>query len=135
MRTYIFLCDTSTEQECFERMLFGTNTGENHQLHYRHIAVGDRLFLYNFELGSMWGPFTALTPCGHNLEPKAWKKGRRAFPWQVRVDGGAAFKKPIRIDAFSRFIPMSPTAVGLLPPAELSDVQADQLLAAMGAGQ
>lgn len=135
MRTFIFLCDMTTEAECLERMLFGTNPGESLRLHYSTIAVGDRLFLYNFELGTLWGPFTALTTCIHNLDPRAFRKGRRAFPWQVRVDGGGSVKNAIRIDAVARFIPLSQTKVGLLPPAELADEQASQLLAAMEAGQ
>jgi hypothetical protein len=131
MRSFVFLCDMSTEQECLERMLFGTNAGENLQVHYSNVAVGDRLFLYNFETGIMRGPFVALTACTHNLEPKAWKKSRRNFPWQVRVDGSGAFKTPARADDFVGFIPLAQTKIGLLPPAELSEEQTEQLLDVM----
>jgi hypothetical protein len=128
MRAFIFLCDLSTEQECLDRSLFGTNAGESQQRHYRRLAVGDRLFLYNFELGVMRGPFKALTACLNNLEPKAWKKGRRGFPWQVRVDGSGASKTVARADDFAGFIPLAETKVGLLPPPELSDEQSKRLL-------
>jgi hypothetical protein len=124
----------STEQECLDRMLFGTNAGESYQLHYSKLAVGDRIFLYNFELGIMRGPFTALTACINNLEPKAWKKTRRSFPWQVRVDGAAASKVTARADDFAGFIPLAETKVGLLPPAELTDDQAAQLMHLLGDG-
>ena len=127
MRTFIFLCDMTTEQECLDRSLFGTNAGENLQHHYNQIAVGDRLFLYNFETGILRGPFTALTACTHNLDPAAWKKTRRSFPWQVRVDGSGAAKKPLRADDFASFIPLAQTKIGLLPPAELSEEQVEQL--------
>ncbi|MEX2217076.1 MAG: hypothetical protein WD768_23390, partial [Phycisphaeraceae bacterium] len=115
MRTFIFLCDMTTEQECLDRSLFGTNGGENHQHHYSKVEVGDRLFLYNFETGVLRGPYLATTPCKHNLEPTAWKKTRRSFPWQVRVDGSQAVKTPLRADDFASFIPLTSTKVGLLP--------------------
>lgn len=129
MRSFIFLCDLSTEQECLDRMLFGTTPGESVRLHYSEIDIGDRLFLYNFEVGVLRGPFKAETACVNNLEPSAWKKGRRAFPWQVRVtrDGGPIGE--VRADAFAGFIPLTSTRVGLLPPPELTEEQSDRLLA------
>ena len=126
MRSFIFLCDMSTEQECLDRRLFGTNAGENHRLHYSKVAVGDRLFLYNFEIGTLRGPFTVLTPYG--LDPKAWKKTRRSFPWQVRVDSSSVSTVTLRADDFATFILLARTKIGLLPPPELSDGQATQLL-------
>ncbi|MEX2215953.1 MAG: hypothetical protein WD768_17710 [Phycisphaeraceae bacterium] len=72
-----------------------------------------------------------MTPCTHNLEPTAWKKARRSFPWQVRVDGSGAGKKPVSADLFARFIPLAQTKIGLLPPAELSEEQVTKLLAAI----
>ncbi len=131
MRNFVFLCDMSTEQECLERMLFGTNAGENHQHHYSKIAIGDRLFLYNFETGNLRGPFRALTVCRYNLDPKAWKKTRRSFPWQVRVDASGASKSVVRADDFASFILLNPTKIGLLPPAELSEEQTERLLSLM----
>src|ERR1700709_2825032 len=86
MSAYIFLCDLSTEKECIDRRLFGSNPGDAHRYHYSKIAVGDTLFLYNFEMGFLRGPFKALTTCKSNIDPAAWKKTRRSFPWQVRVD-------------------------------------------------
>ena len=127
MPAYIYICDMKTEQECLDRMLFGTNAGDN----YSGVDVGDQVFLYNFELGILRGPYVATTTSIHNLEPDAWKKSRRRFPWQVRVDGGDSFKTPIRADDFVAYIQLSQTKVGLLPPTELTDEQTDQLLSAM----
>lgn len=134
MRSFIFLCDMSTEQECLERMLFGTNAGENLKHHYAKLAVGDRLFLYNFETGLLRGPFAALTTCTYNLEPNAWRKARRTFLWQVRVDGTSASKTPLRADNFVSFIPLTQMKIGLLPPAELTEHQSERLLALFAQG-
>lgn len=131
MQTFIFLCNLTTEQECLDRSLFGTNGGEQLRHHYSKIEVGDRLFLYNYEIGVLRGPFTAMTTCTHNLEPTAWKRSRGKFPWQVRVDATEVSKEPIRADDFAVFIPLAQTKIGLLPPAELSDEQVDQLLTAI----
>ena len=127
----MFLCNILTEQECLDRQLFGTNPGKNLNAHYNKVVVGDQLFLYNFETGVLRGPYRALTACIHNLEPSAWKKSRRAFPWQVRVDCSDALTTLVRADDFAAFIPLTVTRVGLLPPAELSDEQTEQLLAVM----
>jgi len=54
---FIYLCNMATEGECLDRMLFGTNAGDS----YSALAVGDRVFLYNYELGILRGPFTATT--------------------------------------------------------------------------
>lgn len=127
MPAFIYLCDMKTEQECLDRMLFGTNAGDN----YSGLDVGDQVFLYNFDLGILRGPFLATTKSIRNLEPNAWSKSRRRFPWQVRVDVSHAFKTPMRADDFAGLIPLSQTKVGLLPPSELTDEQTDQLLSAM----
>lgn len=132
MPAFIFLCDLATEQECLERSLFGTNPGEQHQHHYRKIAGGETLFLYNFETGVLRGPYAAVTACKMNIEPSAWKKTRRSFPWQVRVDGSGAASTPLNADALRKIVPLYATKVGLLPPAELTDAEAEAVLAAMG---
>ncbi len=129
MAAFVFLCDLTTEQECLDRQLFGTNPGEAQRDHYSQISEGDLLFLYNLDVGSLRGPFAALTPCTRNIEPTAWKKSKRSFPWQVRVDGSKAHRLPISADDFSRFVPLAATQVGLLPPPEITDEQASVLLA------
>lgn len=131
MAAFIFLCDLTTEQECLDRSLFGTNAGEAHRHHYSRVAVGDTLFLYNLDTGQLRGPFTATTTCQSNLEPKAWKKTRRSFPWQVRVDAGGAFPKPLTADTLAHLLPLAATAVGVLPPSELTEEQAMAILKAI----
>lgn len=128
MGAFVFLCDFTTEKECLERKLFGTNPGEMHQHHYKKVCVGDDLFLYNFETGLMRGPFKAVTPCKMNIEPTAWKKTRRSFPWQVRVDDAGVFTLPLGADELRKQVPLSSTKMGLLPPAELTDQQKSLLL-------
>ena len=130
MAAFIFLCDLSTEQECLDRRLFGTNPGESYDHHYRKIEIGDQLFLYNFEVGVLRGPFRAETACIRNIEPQAWKKTRRSFPWQVRVSDGEPHKA-INADDFKRFIPLTVVRIGLLPPPELDDDQLRLLLTAL----
>ncbi|GMU80958.1 MAG: hypothetical protein AMXMBFR47_08290 [Planctomycetota bacterium] len=120
---FIFLCDLTTEQECLDRSLFGTNAGEAHRHHYSRVAVGDTLFLYNLDTGQLRGPFTATTECRNNIEPQAWKKTRRSFPWQVRVDAGATLPKPLTADTLTKHVPLASTGVGVLPPSELTTEQ------------
>ncbi len=131
MAAFIFLCDLTTEAECLERSLFGTNAGESHREHYSRVAVGDTLFLYNLDTGQLRGPYKALTACQFNIEPKAWKKTRRSFPWQVRVDAGGAYQKPLPADELARHVTLTQTGVGVLPPCELADVQVARLRAAL----
>jgi len=131
MAAFIFLCDLSTEQECLDRKLFGTNPGERHELHYRKVAVGDSLFLYNFETGTLRGTFTATTACQMNIEPKAWKRTRRSFPWQVRVSDVGLLEIPLRADSVSKIIPLSRTPIGLLPAVEPNDAQLESLVMAL----
>lgn len=128
MAAFIFLCDLTTEAECLDRSLFGTNAGESHREHYSRIQVGDTLFLYNLDTGQLRGPFKALTTCQFNIEPKAWKRTRRSFPWQVRVDASAVFAKPLSADELARHVPLTPTAVGVLPPSELTEDQVAKVL-------
>jgi hypothetical protein len=131
MAAFVFLCDLTTEQECLDRSLFGTNAGESHREHYSRLAIGDTLFLYNLDTGQLRGPYSAQTPCQHNIEPRAWKKTRRSFPWQVRVDAGMAFRKPLTADEVGRHVPLAQTAVGVLPPSELTETQTASLLEAL----
>lgn len=128
MPAFIFLCDFSTEQECLDRKLFGTNPGEQYEHHYSKVSVGDTLFLYNFETGQLRGPFIAMTPCKMNIEPTAWKKSRRSFPWQVRVDDSGVHRTPLSADQLRKQVGLTSTKVGLLPPSELTDEQAGVLL-------
>jgi hypothetical protein len=98
---FIYLCNMATEGECLDRMLFGTNAADS----YSSLDVGDRVFLYNYELGILRGPFVATTKSTPNLVPGAWRKSKGRFPWQIRVDGSGAFKTPLRADDLAAIIP------------------------------
>jgi hypothetical protein len=71
-----FLCDPSTEKECFARQLFG-----NHEM-VDDILEGDTLFLHNHKTDVLMGPFEAATDGTMNIVEHTW--GGR-FPYQVYV--------------------------------------------------
>jgi hypothetical protein len=131
MAAFIFICDQTTERECLDRNLFGTNPGEGHRLHYSKIAIGDTLFLYNLDMGTLRGPFVASTGCKMNIEPDAWKSSRRKFPWQVKVDDAQSFHLPLSADDVQQLVELSATPAGLLPPKSIDEEQADALVEAL----
>jgi len=47
------------------------------------------------------------------------------------VDGAVAFKQPLSVDDLSDAIPLTQTSIGLLPPPDLTEEQAERLLARM----
>ena len=77
------------------------------------------------------GNFTATTACQMNIEPNAWKKTRRTFPWQVRVSDAGLLKSPLRADRVNKIIPLGRTPMGLLPAVEPSDTQLERLFTAL----
>jgi DNA modification methylase len=81
VRGFIFACGESTEAECLNRMLFGTDRTYGPVV--IRIRKGDLLFLNNLDTDNLHGVFRAVTDGGFNIEPKAWK-GR--YPYQVRVE-------------------------------------------------
>src|SRR5712671_2608829 len=80
MNAYMFLCDEGTESECLQRQLVGT-TQEN-ALPAMAINQGDDIYLFNFNTGTVYGPFLATTKADcHDVG--AWS-GK--FPVQVRTE-------------------------------------------------
>ena len=77
---YIFLCSDNTEQECFERSLFGG--GEKYANRVKGLEKGKKLFLYNYNSKKLHGVFEAVTPVRENINERAWKG---EYPWQVRI--------------------------------------------------
>ncbi|MFX0211065.1 MAG: hypothetical protein ACFFDT_34115 [Candidatus Hodarchaeota archaeon] len=77
---FIFVCGRSTQDECFEKMLFCTT------LSYKDKALkvrkGDLGFLYNLDTDILYGIFEAFSDGSLNIEPQAF---RGKFPAQVRV--------------------------------------------------
>ena len=76
---FVFLCNDSTEEECYERALFGApakfwdNTVDN-------VKPGTTLVLYNFAARTLTGPYEALESPKWNDVPDAWHGGRGAPP-------------------------------------------------------
>ena len=128
---FVFLCNANTEQECLDRSLFGTPDGKIHKLYLSRVAVGDQLFLYNYDTGTLRGPFTAKTACCSNLEPDAFKKMKNRASWQVRVDAAGQYPKPITADDLAELgLLQQAPPLGFLPPSELDSAQVYVLIEA-----
>ena len=80
-RCFIMLCDSSTEEECLRRNLFGNKANKLQDL--IEIKSGDIGLLFNFDKDELIGIFRACSKAQINIEPKAWN---RKFPAQVRVE-------------------------------------------------
>src|SRR5713101_4335523 len=77
---YIFACTKSSEKECFDLLVFGTNKIYAGKI--SSVKAGDRLFLFNLDSDRLYGTFIARTNGGYQLVPGAWK-GK--YPYQVKV--------------------------------------------------
>ena len=77
---FIFLCSDITEQECFDRSLFGGK--EKYQGRVKGLEKGNYIFSYNYNTKKFHGVFTATTELSENIVSDAWKG---EFPWQVKV--------------------------------------------------
>lgn len=81
IRGFLFACTRKTENECFERLLFGADRV------YAPIVIrvrkGDLLFLNNLDTDTLYGVFKAVSDSGVNIQRDAWN-GR--FPFQVKVE-------------------------------------------------
>ena len=75
-----FACTDKTEQECFDRMLFGA--GKPHGDGVLQIKRGDFLFLINMDSDTLKGPYIAESGGAKDLVPDAW---RGKYPYQVRI--------------------------------------------------
>lgn len=134
MSAYIFICNSRTESECLRRLLFGTDSRSyaRFQRVFEELKVGDRIFLYNYDAGTLRGPFAALTPCRNNIEPNAWKGSTmQGFPWQVRVNATEEYDEPLTADELRNILRLSNTSIGLVPPTQIEDRQAEQLIRAL----
>ena len=120
---YVFLCNGNTEKECLDRSLFGTPEGTVHKLYLSRVAVGDQLFLYNYDTGVLRGPFTAQTGCCSNLVPDAFKKMKNRASWQVRVNATGQYCVPVTADDLSELGLLQQSPLGFLPPTALEQAQ------------
>src|SRR5213593_149435 len=80
LRAHIFVCTKSTERECLEGVVFGTNKIYAEKIN--RVKAGDKLFLLNVDSDMLYGTFQATSGGGFNLVPEAWK-GK--YPYQVKV--------------------------------------------------
>lgn len=77
---YIFLCSNATEDECFDRSLFGGQ--EKYRNRVSGLKKGDILFTYNFQSKRLHGIFEAESELQKDIVPGAWNG---EYPWQVKV--------------------------------------------------
>lgn len=81
MQGFFFVCSNPTQDECFDRMLFGSTL--EYEGKVLEIRKGDVGFLYNLDTDVLYGVFEAVSDGYLNIEPRAWKG---SFPAQVRVN-------------------------------------------------
>lgn len=86
MPAYVFLCDAATEEECLRRKLAGTT--QQNVLWVVKIQIGDPLYVYNFQSGTLHGPVIVKATLDCH-ESQAW--GGR-FPVQVRFEIAEDFR-------------------------------------------
>jgi DNA modification methylase len=77
----VFASTNKSQEECFERQLFGTS--KLYGASAFRVKKGDFLFLLNLDSDVLYGVFKASSDAGVNIEPEAWK-GK--YPYQVRVE-------------------------------------------------
>jgi len=81
IRGFLFACTKKTEDDCLNRLLFGTDRV------YAPIVIrvrkGDLLFLNNLDTDILYGVFRAVSDGKLDIQPDAWN-GK--YPYQVKVD-------------------------------------------------
>jgi hypothetical protein len=86
-KSFIFLCDQTTESECVKNLLVGTT--QESSLWAATIRVSDQIYLFNYNTGVIRGPYLASSVANCH-DPTAW--GGR-FPIQVRISKSSITKK------------------------------------------
>lgn len=79
----IFLSNSSTLEECFERRLFGLPS--TYADFVREVKAGMILFLFEYENRKLYGVFEASCDGGMNIVPNAFGSSGRTYPAQVLV--------------------------------------------------
>jgi hypothetical protein len=77
----VFACTKRSKDECFERLLFGTNKAYAPAV--MRIKKGHHLFLLDLDSDMLYGVFRATSDAKMNIEPETWK-GK--YPYQVKVE-------------------------------------------------
>ena len=82
---FVFLCNDSTEDECYARALFGA-PAKFWDVAVDHVKPGTTLVLYNFAARTLSGPYEALAAPGWNeLAGRVAGRTRRAARTEVRL--------------------------------------------------
>ncbi|MEM4308905.1 MAG: DNA methyltransferase [Thermoplasmata archaeon] len=81
IRGFLFFCTNKSEEECFSRMLFGTE--KQYGPVVIRIRKDDLLFLVNIDTDSLYGVFKAASDGGFKLLPEAW--GGK-YPYHVKIE-------------------------------------------------
>ena len=87
---WVFLCNDSTEEECFRRLLVGSP--EKYLPRFATLKAGDPVLLYNYEAGRLVGHFTAASEIKLDLAKDAWGQRYRA---QVPLTLESRFSSPV----------------------------------------
>ena len=81
MKAFIFRCNSKTEDEGFERMLFGEE--RDYLQLVKSITPDDLLFLYNTATYEFSGPYKPSSEGGEYLVKGAWQD---KFPAQIKFN-------------------------------------------------
>lgn len=76
----IFACTNKSKEECFRRLLFGTN--KVYAPAVMRVKKGHYLFLLDLDSDRLYGVFEATSDAEMNIQPEAWE-GK--YPYQVKV--------------------------------------------------
>jgi DNA modification methylase len=77
----VFACTNSTQDECFKRLLFGSN--KVYAATAIRVKKGNFLFLWNLDSDLLYGVFRASADTQLNIVPEAWGGN---YPYQVKVE-------------------------------------------------
>ena len=88
--SYIFYCNDKTEQESFQKGVFGNVY--KHWNTVKKIKQGSPIFLINLNTGTLYGPFNAVGKPQLYLDPYVFVESGRNYPAQVEVNWGRVMK-------------------------------------------
>lgn len=81
IKSFVFACTNSTQDECFKRLLFGSN--KVYAATAIRVKKGNFLFLWNLDSDLLYGVFRASADTQLNIVPEAWGGN---YPYQVKVE-------------------------------------------------
>ena len=84
--SYIFYCNDKTEQESFQKGVFGNVY--KHWNTVKKIKPGSPIFLINLNTGTLFGPFRSTGNPQLYLDPYVFMESGRNYPAQVQVSWG-----------------------------------------------